>query len=80
MYYNLNEQKFKHIEETYVEVFNDVTPSFGYQESGFPSIARKILIQAKQEYVDKTKGVDASSKTTTFAIMYITVTNLFCFE
>ena len=64
MYYNRNEQTFKHKDETYVEVFNEVTPSFGYQATEFPSIACNILIQTTQkEYVDKTKGVDASSKT-----------------
>ena len=53
MYYNLNEQKFKHIDESYVEVFDDITPSLGYQTTGFPSIPRQILIQANQkEYVE----------------------------
>jgi len=52
MYYNLDELKFKHVDESYVEAFNDVTPSLGYEATGFPSIARQILIHANQkEYV-----------------------------
>jgi len=53
MYFNLNEQKFKHIDESYVEEFNDVATSFGYEATEFPSVARNILIQANQkEYVE----------------------------
>ena len=47
MYYNLNEQKFKHVDE-----FDDIIPTCGYEATGFPSIARNILIQANQEYVE----------------------------
>jgi len=53
MYYNLNEGSFKHIDESYVEEFADVTPSFRYQATGFPSLAHQILIQTNQkEYVE----------------------------
>jgi len=53
IYYNLNEGRFKHINETYVDEFDDVTPSFGYEATGFPNMARIILLQANQkEYVE----------------------------
>jgi len=53
MYYNLYERQFKHVDESYVEEFDDVTPSLGYEATGFPYIARQILIHANQkEYVD----------------------------
>jgi len=49
MYYNLNERRFKNVDGTYVEEFDDVIPSFGYEATGFPSIARNILLQANQK-------------------------------
>ena len=49
MYYNLHEGRFKHLDETYVEEFDDVTPSFGFLAKGFPSTARNILIQTNQK-------------------------------
>ena len=53
MYYNLNEGRFKHIHESYVEEFAEFTTSFWYQAMGFPSLSRRILIQTNQkEYVE----------------------------
>ena len=53
MYYNLYEQKFKCLDGSYVDALNDLTPTLGYEGTGFPSVARNILIHANQrEYVD----------------------------
>ena len=53
MYYNLEEQKFKCLDGSYVEALNDLAPTLGYEGTGFPSVARNILTHANQrECVD----------------------------
>ena len=52
-YYDLDAGLFKYTDWTYMTAFADVVPDFGYERTGFPTLARSILIQANQlEYVE----------------------------
>jgi len=50
---DLDADRFKYTDGTFMTAFSDVVPDFGYERTGFPTLARSILIQANQlEYVE----------------------------
>jgi len=52
-YDDLEKGPFTYTDGTYATAFDDVIPDFGYEYTGFPSLARRILLQVnQQEFVE----------------------------
>jgi len=53
LYFDIREGRFKYTDGTYSSTFEDPIPDFGYEHTGFPTIARTILMGVNSfEYIE----------------------------